>query len=122
MNVNIFRIFQDAVTAVAVEVVGYRVHKGMKRGNAWWTGEIKKTIKGKRTHRGMLQRNETGEITERRNGYKSWNRKVKEVVKESKMKAGEEFGRKLSEKFSENLVNFFFFYMKGNCSRAKYKD
>ncbi len=45
-----------------------------------------------------------GEISERRrNGYQLWNKKVKELVKESKVRMDEEFGRKLSEKFSENI-------------------
>lgn len=55
---DIFRILKDIVTA---EVVGYLVCKGKKRGNAWWTTEIKKTIEGKRkTYQEILQRNVAG--------------------------------------------------------------
>ncbi len=38
----------------------------------------------------------------RRAEYKSWNRKVKELVRENKRIVDEGFGGKLSEKFSEN--------------------
>ncbi len=47
------------------------------------------------------------EVRERRRSeYKFWNRKVKELVKESKRKVDDEFGRKLSEKFGENKKFF----------------
>ncbi len=32
-----------------------------------------------------------------RSEYKTWNKKVKEIMDESKMRVGEEFDRKLSE-------------------------
>ncbi len=49
-----------------------------------------------------MQRNVAGEIRERRRTeYRSWNRKMKELVKKSKMRVDEEFGRKPSEKFIE---------------------
>lgn len=41
-------------------------------------------------------------LERRRIEYKSWNSKVEELVKEHKMRVDEEFGRKLSEVFSEN--------------------
>ncbi len=40
----------------------------------------------------------------KRTEYKSWNRKVKELVKESKRRVDDEFGGKLSEKFNENKL------------------
>ncbi len=56
----------------------------------------------------MLQSNVAGEIREgRRNAYQSWTRKVKELVKESKVRVKEEFGRKQSENFSENMKLFW---------------
>lgn len=39
--------------------------------------------------------------------YRSWNPKVKELIRESKKRVDEEFGRKLSEKFSENKKLFW---------------
>ncbi len=55
----------------------------------------------------MLQKNVAEEIRERRRTkYKSWKKKVNELVK-SKMRVDEEFGRKLSEKFSESKEMFF---------------
>ncbi len=43
----------------------------------------------------------------RRNEYKEWKKKVKELVDESKMKVDEEFGRILSERFMENRKLFW---------------
>ncbi len=42
----------------------------------------------------------------RRSEYKEWEKKVKELVDESKMRIDEEFGRKLSERFMENRKLF----------------
>ncbi len=56
----------------------------------------------------MLQKNVAEEIRERRRTeYKSWKKKVNELVKKSKMRVDEEFGRKLSENFSESKEMFF---------------
>ena len=38
---DVFSLFKGVVTTVAAEVVGYRVVKGGRKGNAWWTQEIK---------------------------------------------------------------------------------
>ena len=46
------------------------------------------------------------EIRVRRTEYKLLNRKVKELMKESKWKVYEEFGIKLSEKFNKNIKKF----------------
>lgn len=51
----------------------------------------------------MLQRNLPGKIAERRkNEYQFYNRKVKELVKKSKVRGDKEFGRKLNEKVIKN--------------------
>ena len=50
----------------------------------------------------MLKRNLAKEINGRRNQYKFWNRKIKDLVKESKRRVHKEFGIKLSEKFKKN--------------------
>ncbi len=55
-----------------------------------------------------MQRNVPEEArVRRRTEYKSWNRKVKELVKVSKGRVDVEFCRKLSEKFSENKKLFW---------------
>lgn len=59
-------VFKDALTAMAAEVVGYRVHKGMKWGNPWKTGEMEVSEWKRRTHKKTLQRNVAREIRERR--------------------------------------------------------
>ncbi len=43
----------------------------------------------------------------RRTEYKSWNGKVKELLKESKRRVYEEFGRKFSEKFNKKKKLFW---------------
>ena len=61
-----------------------------------------------RAYKTMLQKNVSEDIRQRRRSeYKSWNRKVKDLVNESKRKLDEEFGRKLSEKFFENKKLFW---------------
>ncbi len=54
----------------------------------------------------MLQRNTSEEVSARRSEYRAWNKKVKEIVDESKMRVDEESGRKLSEKFTDNSKLF----------------
>lgn len=56
-----FSVFKDIATGVAPEVVGCRVHKGRRKGNAWWTGERQRVTEGKRRaykkhYKGIWQR------------------------------------------------------------------
>lgn len=106
---DVFSVFRDVVTAVAAEVVGYKVCRSRRKGSAWWADKIKEAIEWKKkAYKKMLQRNVDGEIRERRkNEYKSWNRRMKELVKENKMRVDEEFGRKLSEKLNGNKKLFW---------------
>ena len=46
---DVFSLFKGVVTTVADEVVGYRVVKGGRKGNAWWTQEIKEAVEDKKT-------------------------------------------------------------------------
>ncbi len=61
---------------VAHEVVGWRESGGRKKGNAWWTNEIKDAVKRKkRAYKKMLQRNLPEEVKLRRKSeYKEWNK------------------------------------------------
>ncbi len=55
----------------------------------------------------MLQRNLPEEVKARRKSeYKEWKKKVRELIEEGKKRVDEEFGRKLSEIFSENKQLF----------------
>ena len=81
--------------------------KGGRKGNAWWTQEIKEAIEDKKRAYKSIAKKLTEEIRERRRSeYKSCSRKVKGFVNESKRKVDEEFGRKLSEHFFENKSCF----------------
>ncbi len=56
----------------------------------------------------MLQRNLPEEVKARRKSeYKDWKNRVRELIEESKRKVDEEFGRKLSQNFSENKKLFW---------------
>ncbi len=56
----------------------------------------------------MLQRNLPEEVKARRKSeYKDWKNRVKELIEESKRRMDEEFGRKLSQNFSENKKLFW---------------
>ncbi len=51
----------------------------------------------------MLQRNLPEEVkAKRKSEYKEWEKKVTELMEESKMRVDEEFGKKLSQNFCEN--------------------
>ncbi len=57
----------------------------------------------KRAYKKMLQRNLPEEVRARRKSkYKDWKNRVRELIEESKRRVDEEFGRKLSQNFSEN--------------------
>ena len=66
---DVFSLFKGVVTTVVSEVVGYRVLKGGRKGNAWWTQEIKEAIQDKRAYKKMLQKNVSEQIRERRYEY-----------------------------------------------------
>ncbi len=56
----------------------------------------------------MLQRNLPEEVKARRKSeYKEWKRRVRRLIEESKRRVDEEFGRKLSQNFSENKKLFW---------------
>ncbi len=82
--------------------------RGKKKGNAWWTNEIKDAVERKKgAYKKMLQRNLPEEVKARRKSeYKDWKNRVRELIEESKRRVDEEFGRKLSQNFSENKKLF----------------
>ncbi len=56
----------------------------------------------------MLQRNLPEKVKARRKSeYKDWKNRVRELIEESKRRVDEEFGRKLSQYFSENKKRFW---------------
>ncbi len=46
---DVYDIFKSTVMEVAHEVVGWRESGGRKKGNAWWTNEIKDAVKRKKS-------------------------------------------------------------------------
>ncbi len=61
----------------------------------------------KKAYKGMLWRKTSEVNVRRRSEYRTWKKKIKELVDESKMRVNEEFGRKLSEKFMYNRKFFW---------------
>ncbi len=56
----------------------------------------------------MLQRNLPEEVKARRKSEnKEWKKRVRRLIEESKRRVDEEFGRKLSQNFSENKKLFW---------------
>ena len=102
---EVFETMKTAVVGVTERVVGTRVVKtGKKKGNAWWTEEVRKVIEEKReAYKKMLERNVSERVrNERRRAYVECKRRVKHVIEESKRRVDENFGRQLSEKYKEN--------------------
>ncbi len=60
-----------------------------------------------KAYKKMLQRNLPEEVKARRKSeYKKWQKRVRELIEESR-RVDEEFGRKLSHGFSENMKLFW---------------
>ena len=80
------------------------VRKGKKRGNTWWSEEVKEAVGKKReAYKKTLERNVTERVrNERKRVYAECKRRVKQVIQESKRRMDENFGRQLSEKFKED--------------------
>ncbi len=56
----------------------------------------------------MPQKNLPEEVKARRKSeYKDWKKRVRELIEESKRRVDEDFGRKLSQNFSENKKLFW---------------
>ncbi len=82
---------------------------GRKKGNTWKTNEIKDAVeRKKRAYKKMLQRNLPEKVKARgKSGYREWKKSVRELIAESNRRVDEEFGRKLSQNFSENKKLFW---------------
>ena len=102
---EVFEIFKAVVLSVTEGVVGTKVVKvGRKKGNAWWTEEVREVLREKRdAYKKTLERNVPEIVrSERRRKYLECKRRVKQVIDESKKRVDEEFGRQLSEKYKED--------------------
>ncbi len=105
MFVNeVYDVLKSTVMDVADDVVGWRERGGRKKGNTWWTNDMKDAVeRKKRAYKKMLKRNLPEEVKARRKSeYNDWKNRVRELIEESKRRVDEEFGRKLSQNFIEN--------------------
>ena len=66
--------------------MGIELFYFQRKGNEWWTDETKEAIDEKwRAYKKLVQRNVAEKIrVRRRTEYKTWNKKVKELVQENK--------------------------------------
>ena len=105
-NVEVmYEILKTAVRDVTERVVGTKVvRKRKKKGNAWWTDEVKEAVEKKReAYKKTLERNVPERVrNERKRVYVEYKRRVKQVIQESKRRTDEDFGRQLSEKYKED--------------------
>ncbi len=76
------------------------VWEGKRKGNSWWTEEIRRTVKGKReVFKKTQERNVVEQVKrERKKKYREYNMKLKQAIKERKESVDEDFGKRLSEK------------------------
>ncbi len=70
---------------------------------------MKNAVEGKKkAYKKMLKRNLPEEVKAwRKSEHKEWKKIVMELIEESKRRVDEEFGRKLSQNFSENKKLFW---------------
>merc|ERR1712035_241415 len=105
-NVEVmYEILKTAVQDVTERVVGTKVvRKRKKKGNAWWTDEVREAVEKKReAYKKTLERNVPERVrNERKRVYVEYKRRVKQVIQESKRRTDEDFGRPMSEKYKED--------------------
>ncbi|MEL7079734.1 MAG: hypothetical protein AAGM46_28295, partial [Cyanobacteria bacterium J06582_2] len=106
---EVFESLKSSLIEVTEDICGYKkVKKGKKRGDAWWTREVEDAIREKKEAYRRNERNVPARSkTERRRMYNNCKNKVKRMIRESKRRGDEEFGRKLSCKFQENKKLFW---------------
>jgi len=107
---QVFSIFRNSIMTVAEDICGYkRMKMGRTKGDAWWTKEVEDAVRRKKeAYIKWNERNIAASIKqERRRKYMESKRKVKRVIRESKLKIDEDFGRKLSKNFKENKKLFW---------------
>ena len=102
--------FRSTVLGVVEEVVGYKILKKKgRRGDPWWSEEVKNSIEEKkRLYKKTLDKSVSIEERMRRvEEYRVCKNRVKQEIRESKRRVREECGRKLSEAFGENKKLFY---------------
>ncbi len=99
-----FETFKRSLIQATEEIVGYKTCRQGKKETAWWMQEIKIAVEEKRkAYKKTLQRNVPEEVRERRKrDYRDSKALVKRLLRESKERVGEDFGRKLSAEYVEN--------------------
>ena len=118
----IWRNFKEIVLEVVENIVGYKtIKKKRKRGDPWWSEEIKKSIEEKKKlYKKTLDKSvREEERTRRVEEYKACKNRVKQEIRESKRKVREECGRKLGEAYGENKKLFYQMVREGRGERKK---
>ncbi len=105
MSVNdVYDVFKGTVMEVAKEVLGWRKKGEKKKEMHGGQMKFKDAVEQKkRAYRKMRQKNLPEDVKARsKSEYKEWKKRVRKLIEESKRRVDEEFGRKLSQNFSEH--------------------
>ena len=99
-----WELFREVVLRCAAEVCGMRkVGGARKKGSEWWDEETKQKVAEKRRAFNEWQRDKCEQKWE---NYRNIKNEVKRSVRESKRRANNRWGRRLTGNFSENKKMF----------------
>ena len=95
--------FVKEICAACEEVCGMKRRRKGVQGTAWWNEEVKLAVaRKKKAYEEWMRSRGRGEIEgQKREVYVQRKREVKRLVRESKRRVDDEFGRNLSEKWKE---------------------
>ena len=105
-----FGTFREVVLTTTKKVVGMKVvREGKRKGNSWWTEEIRRIVKEKRElFKGTLERNVDEQVKrERKEKYRECKMQLKQAIKVSKERVDEDFRKRLTEKYKENRESYY---------------
>ena len=105
-----FQRLKDSMLEVVESVCGRkRERTGNRKGHAWWTKDIEDAIREKKIAYDKLnERNISARVRrERKEKYRDCKTRVRRLIRESRKRVDEEFGRKLSSSFKENKKLFW---------------
>ncbi len=81
--------------------------EGKRKGNSWWTEEIRRMVNEKREFfKKTQERNAAKQVKrEKKKKYRECKMKLKQAIKECKERVDEDFGKRLTEKYKGNKLD-----------------
>lgn len=101
---DLWQLFKHMLLETSKEVCGTILLDNTRKQTAWWNEEIKNQVKAKKDKWKIHLRTKTEESYKI---YKDQRNKVKELVKEAKKKAWEDFGLKMEQDSKSNQKLFY---------------